>query len=339
MTLLAPALLFLAALAQDPASDQLKKEMEKLKAENATLAAQVKALTDRLNRAAPAAESPAARQLGEDLKLMEEQQVEQARRKKAAEELARAERERQAALAALAESESARRVKPPLVYKTELQSFGTAIEGKVTAIANEIGLVVVSVGKDDGVREGDEFTIYRSGDFVAKIKIDRCDRNWSAGKIILKKGDPRVADAVSNHILVSGGYGYGLKPVLEPVPVVTPSSSLSRASSDELKALRKELDEVRGQVQSLSDRILPSWKDAGVTVEEASEALCSQLQMPRGLLVRRVREGSPAARILKPNDVIPDRTEAQVLEVLRSGGQLPLRRQGKLEIFQVDPTR
>ncbi|HXX93605.1 MAG TPA: hypothetical protein VEN81_08220, partial [Planctomycetota bacterium] len=77
------------------------------------------------------------------------------------------------------------------------------MEGKVTAVANEIGLVVISIGKDDGVMEGDEFTVYRGGDFVAKIQIDRADRKWSAGKVVLKKTDPRVADEASNHIYVS----------------------------------------------------------------------------------------------------------------------------------------
>lgn len=78
-----------------------------------------------------------------------------------------------------------------------------ALEGKVTAVANEIGLVVISVGKDAGVGEGDEFTVYRGGDFVAKIVIDRADRKWAAGKVVLKKVDPRVADDVSNQIVVS----------------------------------------------------------------------------------------------------------------------------------------
>ncbi len=78
-----------------------------------------------------------------------------------------------------------------------------ALEGKVTAVANEIGLVVISIGKDAGVLEGDEFTIYRGGDFVAKIQIDRTDRKFASGRVVLKKTDPRVADNVSNTIFVS----------------------------------------------------------------------------------------------------------------------------------------
>lgn len=77
-----------------------------------------------------------------------------------------------------------------------------ALEAKVTAVAPDIGLVVMSIGKDDGVVVGDEFTIFRGGDFVAKIVIDRADRKWAAGKIVLKKVDPRLGDDVSNHIFV-----------------------------------------------------------------------------------------------------------------------------------------
>ncbi len=78
-----------------------------------------------------------------------------------------------------------------------------SLEGKVTAVANEIGLVVISIGKDDGVQEGGEFTIYRAGEFVAKVVVDKADRKWSACKVVLKKIDPRVADDASNHIFVS----------------------------------------------------------------------------------------------------------------------------------------
>ena len=74
-----------------------------------------------------------------------------------------------------------------------------ALEAKVTAVANEIGLVVISVGKDDGVLEADEFSIYRGGGFVAKLAINRADRKWSAGKVVLKSSDPKVGDDASNH--------------------------------------------------------------------------------------------------------------------------------------------
>jgi hypothetical protein len=133
------------------------------------------------------AELQYARQLAErlqqDLGQLEEKHVEMARDKKHLEEK----------INAIAQNGGMVNVAPK-----------KALEAKVTAVANEIGLVVISIGKDDGVIEGDEFTVYRGGDFVAKVVIDRADRKWSAGKVVLKKTDPRVADDVSNHIFVSG---------------------------------------------------------------------------------------------------------------------------------------
>jgi hypothetical protein len=66
----------------------------------------------------------------------------------------------------------------------------------VTAVATEIGLVVFSAGKDDGVVEGAKYWVHRDSTFVAQIVIDRVDRKWSAGKIMLKTLEPRVGDFV-----------------------------------------------------------------------------------------------------------------------------------------------
>ncbi|HLY75601.1 MAG TPA: VIT domain-containing protein [Planctomycetota bacterium] len=75
-----------------------------------------------------------------------------------------------------------------------------ALEGKVTATATEIGLVVISLGKDDGVLEGDEFEVSRGSEFVAKVVVDRADRKWAAGKVVLKKSDPEVGDDASHSL-------------------------------------------------------------------------------------------------------------------------------------------
>jgi DNA-binding transcriptional MerR regulator len=197
-----------------------------------------------------------------------------------------------------------------------------ALEAKVTAVANETGLVVISIGKDDGVLEGDEFTVYRGGDFAAKVVIDRSDRKWSAGKVVLKKSDPRVGDNVSNHIYVSGP--------LAAVQVVPRVPLLPQPSTDELRSIRKELDEVRAQVRQLSDRIVPSWKGQGVSVEETPEELRAHLGLQRGLLVRQVREGSPAEKAgFKANDVVPDLLEAQLLEAIETGMPIQIVRRGQ----------
>ena len=99
--------------------------------------------------------------------------------------------------------------------------------GKVTAVAKEIGLVVISIGKDDGIQEGDELTVYHGGEVAAQMMIDRADRKWSAGKVFQKKMDPLVADDVSNHNLFSSGGSPTPAPVVPPPPdVVKPNANL-----------------------------------------------------------------------------------------------------------------
>ena len=78
------------------------------------------------------------------------------------------------------------------------------LEGRVQAVSSEIGLVVIDLGKDDGVMVGDEFTVYRGSTFVAKIVIEKTDRKWAAGRIEAKRDNPQVADNVSNQVLMSG---------------------------------------------------------------------------------------------------------------------------------------
>ncbi len=78
-----------------------------------------------------------------------------------------------------------------------------ALEGKVTACDDSIGMVVISIGRNDGVLEGNEFTIYRGGQFIAKIAINKVDAKWAAGRVTLKKEAPRVSDDASNSIFVT----------------------------------------------------------------------------------------------------------------------------------------
>jgi S1-C subfamily serine protease len=108
-----------------------------------------------------------------------------------------------------------------------------------------------------------------------------------------------------------------------------PSTVMTRPASDEVQALRKELDDVRSQVRQLTDKLLPAYQGAGVSVEDAAEPLREHLGISRGLVVRRVREGSPAEKAgLKPNDVIPDVLEPQLVEAIESGKPIDLIRQG-----------
>lgn len=81
-----------------------------------------------------------------------------------------------------------------------------ALTGQVNAVAGELDLVVISIGRDAGVSEGDDFTVYRGSTFVGKVTIDRVDRAWASGRVTLKgKEEPRVGDSVSNNVLATPG--------------------------------------------------------------------------------------------------------------------------------------
>jgi predicted nucleic acid-binding Zn-ribbon protein len=90
--------------------------------------------------------------------------------------------------------------------RTDVIAPRKALSGKVTAVATELDLVVISIGRDAGVNEGDEFTVYRGNVFVGKIVIDRVDRPWASGRVVLKgKEEPRIGDDASNNILATPG--------------------------------------------------------------------------------------------------------------------------------------
>lgn len=74
----------------------------------------------------------------------------------------------------------------------------SATTAKVTAVAGQIDLVVISIGREDGVSEGELYWIHRGGKFVAQIKIDRVDRKWSAGKVLYKLQESQVGDEVQS---------------------------------------------------------------------------------------------------------------------------------------------
>ena len=175
------------------------------------------------------------------------------------------------------------------------------LEGKVTAVANEIGLVVISIGKDVGVMEGDEFTVYRGGDFVAKIQIDRADRRWSAGKVVLKKSDPRVADDVSNHIYISSPRPDGSAPrAAEPASRATESAAAPRA--DGLGALSTEVQDTDGRTLTLklglqAGTLMAITRDhkfvAAVLITETVDGRSRGLVW-RGIAVDAIRRGDQA---------------------------------------------
>ena len=160
LTLIALAASALTVSAQsDPQA--LEKELQKLKAESADKSARIQDLQKQLDQAKTLAE-----RAEKDLGTLEEKHVEQARRNKQAADLVKM-------LGVLS---------------------GESLKTHVTAVADEIGLVVISAGTENGVKEGDDFKISRNGWFIAQVKVDRTDRKWCAAKVIQKSGNPQVGD-------------------------------------------------------------------------------------------------------------------------------------------------
>jgi chromosome segregation ATPase len=56
------------------------------------------------------------------------------------------------------------------------------IAAKVTAVDNDLNIVMFSVGRDDGVKAGYTFTVYRGGKYVGKVTIDRVDKDFCSGE-------------------------------------------------------------------------------------------------------------------------------------------------------------
>jgi hypothetical protein len=74
------------------------------------------------------------------------------------------------------------------------------IEGVVTAV-NPQGLVEISIGSDDGIREGHKLDVYRANPptYLGRIEVIKTTPDRAVGKILpeLQKGAIRKGDRVA----------------------------------------------------------------------------------------------------------------------------------------------
>jgi septal ring factor EnvC (AmiA/AmiB activator) len=71
--------------------------------------------------------------------------------------------------------------------------------GKVREVNPKAGLVVISVGEDDGVKAGMQFTVYRGSGYVGTVIVTNVDKELSVARVDkgVSKDEVKVGDNVS----------------------------------------------------------------------------------------------------------------------------------------------
>ena len=55
------------------------------------------------------------------------------------------------------------------------------ITAKVTNVSDDFNIVLLSVGSDDNVKVGFEFTVYRGSEYVGKVIVNKVEKDYCAG--------------------------------------------------------------------------------------------------------------------------------------------------------------
>ena len=70
------------------------------------------------------------------------------------------------------------------------------LDGQIVKVSLKVPLVMVSLGSDDGVKKGYQFTVYRENRYIGRITIEEVYPDMSAGRILkemtvkaVKQGD------------------------------------------------------------------------------------------------------------------------------------------------------
>lgn len=73
------------------------------------------------------------------------------------------------------------------------------IDGKVAAVDDDYGLIILSVGEEDGVKEGFEFTVFRGDTYVASVAVQKLLNDMCGARVLHKEKNEtiQVGDSVS----------------------------------------------------------------------------------------------------------------------------------------------
>jgi vacuolar-type H+-ATPase subunit I/STV1 len=71
-----------------------------------------------------------------------------------------------------------------------------AMNGIISAVSKDVQIVMISIGMDEGVQKGDQFTVYRGSQFIGKVIVEEPYKDMSAARIVkdmtvraIQKGD------------------------------------------------------------------------------------------------------------------------------------------------------
>lgn len=86
-------------------------------------------------------------------------------------------------------------------YKDKVGELGAVIgvpklAAMVSGVDTGLNIVMLSIGRDDGVKPGFEFTIYRGSEYVGKVVINRVEKDYCSGesKKEIEKSPVQVGD-------------------------------------------------------------------------------------------------------------------------------------------------
>jgi hypothetical protein len=76
------------------------------------------------------------------------------------------------------------------------------IDGRVVGVSTKLPLLVISVGEEDGVKVGFEFTIYRGNTYVGKMVVEKVYPHQAVGRWIQEKTKDKIlpGDSVTTKI-------------------------------------------------------------------------------------------------------------------------------------------
>ncbi len=81
---------------------------------------------------------------------------------------------------------------------TAVVSADTPVQGTITAVDLKNSMASVSVGKNEGVKEGMKFHVTRGDDFICDIQIIDVEAGEAIGVLELVQKQPQVGDVVTN---------------------------------------------------------------------------------------------------------------------------------------------